>query len=121
MNGKVNGGAYNSMNLRLYAYGANNPVKYVDLDGEHYITLGLAVAGSAVVGIVNQKNSGGGATAMVEGTISTGISIAIGALLASSVPTLGLGAILIAGFAEVALLANSATSTATSVADIVSP
>jgi hypothetical protein len=34
MNGKVNGGAYNSMNLSLYAYGANNPVKYVDLDGE---------------------------------------------------------------------------------------
>jgi hypothetical protein len=36
MNGKVNGGAYNSMNLSLYAYGANNPVKYVDLDGKSY-------------------------------------------------------------------------------------
>jgi hypothetical protein len=40
MNGKVNGGAYNSMNLSLYAYGANNPVKYVDLDGNEVMISG---------------------------------------------------------------------------------
>jgi RHS repeat-associated protein len=42
MNGKVNGGVYNSMNLSLYAYGANNPVKYVDLDGNEVSTASTA-------------------------------------------------------------------------------
>jgi hypothetical protein len=45
MTGKVNGGAYNSMNLSLYAYGANNPVKYTDPTGEFvWFALGGAIA-----------------------------------------------------------------------------
>jgi RHS repeat-associated protein len=47
MNGKVNGGAYNSMNLSLYAYGANNPVKYTDPTGEFPLLI-LAVPAAMI-------------------------------------------------------------------------
>jgi hypothetical protein len=67
MNGKVNGGAYNSMNLSLYAYGANNPVRYVDLDGEAVETVWDAFnVGLGAVSFADNVNEGNYGWAVVD-------------------------------------------------------
>jgi hypothetical protein len=41
------GGVYNYVNLHVYHYGANNPIKYVDPDGEIIIPIIIATAATA--------------------------------------------------------------------------
>ena len=36
LSGKPSGGVYNPVNMNLYAYCANNPIKYIDTDGNHF-------------------------------------------------------------------------------------
>jgi hypothetical protein len=45
------GGVFNTVNLHLYHYAGNNPVKYVDPDGKLVITGGAALLGVAVVAV----------------------------------------------------------------------
>ena len=44
------GGIFNHINCNLYAYGANNPVRYIDPTGEFAVAIPLIVIGAEELG-----------------------------------------------------------------------
>ena len=76
---KGEGGVYNPVNLNLYHYGNNNPVKYTDPDGEAaHIVVGAVIG--AVIGGVSAACSGASArqiaAAAVGGAVTGGLAAA---------------------------------------------
>ena len=88
------GGVFNTVNLHLYHYAGNNPVKYVDPDGR------AATVAGALIGFL-----AGGLSAVVQGkrgfneVIGGAVGGAIaGAAIGFAIDTGGFGAVAIAGF-----------------------
>ena len=83
------GGAYNTVNLNLYNYGNNNPVKYSDPDGNWvHIAIGAAIGG--VIGGISAACARGSArdvvAASVGGVVTGGLTAATcGASLGTAV------------------------------------
>ena len=78
------GGVYNTVNLHLYHYAGNNPVKYTDPDGKAFHIIAAAIIGgglSALKAAYNGKKSGREiAAAAVGGAVFGGMVAATGGL-----------------------------------------
>jgi len=109
------GGVYNTVNLHTYHYGANNPVKYTDPDGEaiNLIAAGIGAAIGAGVGATIAIVGGGsardvaaaaagGAVAGAMGGLTMGVSLVAGMA--------GMGLAGMAGYNAHQLVAGEATT-----------
>jgi hypothetical protein len=99
------GGIYNLVNLHLYHYAGNNPVKYADPDGKSpTILIGAIIGGVAggAIGGITMAVSGGSWQDVVSSTATGAVSGAVfGAIAGTGVGIVGLvvagGAISAAG------------------------
>jgi len=88
------GGVFNYVNLHVYHYAGNNPVKYVDPDGK-IVNLGAALVGAGIGAVVGAAfaiaNGGSGedvAAAIVGGVVTGGMTgLTMGGSLAVQIGT----------------------------------
>ena len=87
---KGEGGIYNSVNLNLYHYANNNPVKYTDPDGEFAIN-----AAAAAIGALSGAIIGGVTTAIAGGSTRDVVAAALGGAASGALAGVTLGGSLV--------------------------
>ena len=87
---KGEGGIYNSVNLNLYHYANNNPVKYTDPDGEFAIN-----AAAAAIGLLSGALIGGVTTAIAGGSTRDVVAAALGGAASGALAGVTLGGSLV--------------------------
>jgi hypothetical protein len=83
------GGVFNLVNLHLYHYAGNNPVKYVDPDGKFVITIGIS--GNAHMGLGIQGGMGIAISISKEKGFDLGVYANTGLMGSGPLPSAGLG------------------------------
>ena len=104
------GGVYNVVNLHLYHYAGNNPVKYTDPDGEFATLVGMIIGGIAGgVSALTQRHkfnskgfwagvAGGAVSGLLSG-LAVDITVATGGI--GAIPIIGTGGALGGGLGSI--------------------